>query len=166
MNKNKIILSIGIIGAVAIGVILLLSTPDPHKYDQYKQGSHPARIQAEAQAQTTAKNVFETLSDTQGSVTVNVTPTLLSSKDLQWKFDVGFNTHSIELDQDITKISVLVDDQGKEYKPIRWEGAGPGGHHREGTLVFNQISPMPKSITLKILGVDAPVRSFVWSITN
>ena len=166
MNKNKIILSIGIIGTVATGVILLLYAPDPHKYDQYKLGSHPARVQAETQTQTSVKSAFETLSDTQGVVTVNVTPTLVSSKDLQWKFDVSFSTHSIELDQDITQISVLVDDKGKEYKPIRWEGSGPGGHHREGTLVFNQISPMPKSITLKILGVDAPVRSFVWNITN
>jgi hypothetical protein len=165
MNKNKIILFIGIIGAVVIGVILLLSAPDPHKYDQYKQGSHPAKVQAE-QPQTPVQSTFETLSDTQGSVTVNATPTLLSSKDLQWKFDVGFNTHSVELDQDITQIAVLVDDSGKEYKPIRWEGAGPGGHHREGTLVFNQITPMPKTVTLKILGVDAPVRSFVWNITN
>jgi hypothetical protein len=71
------------------------------------------------------------------------------------------NTHSVELDQDMTKIAILVDDQGKEYKPISWEGP-VGGHHREGMLIFNQITPNPKSVELKISSIGGVVRSFTW----
>ena len=73
------------------------------------------------------------------------------------------DTHSVELDQDMTKITVLVDDQGKEYKPLGWEGT-VGGHHREGMLIFNQITPTPKSVKLKISGIGDVVRSFVWQL--
>ena len=167
MNKNKTILLIGIIGVVSIGVILLLSAPDPHRYDQYEQGSHPARVQAKTQPQTSsAKIVFETLSDTQGAVTVDITPLVLSSDSQEWKFDVSLSTHSVELNQDMTKVSVMVDDSGREYKPVRWDGADSGGHHREGVLIFRSIVPTPKSIELKIVNIDAPERSFVWNITS
>ena len=81
---------------------------------------------------------------------------------VEWKFDIAMNTHSVELNQDMTKVAVLVDDQGKEYKPISWQGAESGGHHREGVLIFNQITPTPKSIELKITGIGGVVRNFVW----
>ena len=71
------------------------------------------------------------------------------------------DTHSIELDQDMTKIAKLVDDQGKEYKPTAWNGP-TGSHHREGMLIFNQITPIPKSLELKISGIGGVVRSFIW----
>ena len=54
-----------------------------------------------------------------------------------------------------------IDDSGKEYKPIAWEGP-VGGHHREGMLIFNQITPNPKSVELKISNIGDVVRSFVW----
>ena len=73
------------------------------------------------------------------------------------------NTHSVELDQDMTKIAVLVDGQEKEYKPISWEGP-VGGHHREGVLIFNQITPIPKSVELKISSIGDVVRSFTWEL--
>lgn len=109
---------------------------------------------------------LESKVDIQGVVTVEVTPVPFLPEDLEWKFNIGLNTHSIELDQDMTKVSVLFDENGREYKPIRWEGAVSGGHHREGILVFKSIVPIPKSIELKIVDIDAPVRSFVWNIIN
>lgn len=113
------------------------------------------------QQSTTTKQGWETKTEEQASVTVVVTPLDLSSNSKEWKFDVGMNTHSVELDQDMTKIAILVDDQGKEYKPIRWEGP-VGGHHREGVLIFNQITPTSKSVELKISGIGGVVRSFIW----
>ncbi|MCK9211780.1 MAG: hypothetical protein WC798_03490 [Candidatus Paceibacterota bacterium] len=107
---------------------------------------------------------WETKTDEQASVTVVVTPLDLSAESNEWKFDVVMDTHSVELDKDMTKISVLVDDQGKEYKPIRWEGAEPGGHHREGVLIFGQIVPNSQSIKLKISDVGDVVRSFIWQL--
>lgn len=104
---------------------------------------------------------WETKIDDQANITVVITPLDLSPQSVEWKFDVGMNTHSVELDQDMTKIAVLIDDQGKEYRPLAW--AGPtGGHHREGTLTFARITPTPKSIELKITGVADVIRSFVW----
>ncbi len=105
---------------------------------------------------------WETKTDEQAGVTLNVTPSDISLGSVEWKFDIAMNTHSVELNQDMTKVAVLVDDQGKEYKPISWQGAESGGHHREGVLIFNQITPTPKSIELKITGIGGVVRNFVW----
>lgn len=108
------------------------------------------------------KIIFESKIDDQALVTVTVIPIDISLQSKEWKFNVSLSTHAVELDQDMVKISVLVDDKGKEYKPIRWEGAPPGGHHREGVLVFNQITPIPKFVGLKISGIGDVVRSFTW----
>ena len=73
------------------------------------------------------------------------------------------STHSVELDQDMIKVTVLVDDSGKEYKPIAWEGP-TGGHHREGVVIFNKVTPTQKSITLKISSIGDVNRSFNWQL--
>jgi len=75
-----------------------------------------------------------------------------------------FDTHSVELDQDLMQIVELTDGQDNTYKPIAWEGAEPGGHHLEGVLVFEAINPVPPSIELKIKDVGGvPERSFKWN---
>jgi len=112
---------------------------------------------------TTNMQKLETKTDDQASVTVVVTPLDVSPQSATWKFDIGISTHSVELDQDMTKIVVLVDDKGKEYAPIKWEGP-TGSHHREGVLSFNPITPAPKSIELKISGVGSVLRSFSWDL--
>lgn len=105
---------------------------------------------------------WESKIDDQASVTVTVTPTLLSGESREWKFDIVMDTHSVELDQDMTKVAILTDDSGKEYSLARWEGAPAGGHHREGVLVFSPITSTPKSVELKITGVADTVRTFNW----
>lgn len=119
----------------------------------------PAPVQESSAAGT--QQTWETKIDDQDNVSVVVTPLDLSPQSVEWRFDVGMNTHSVELNQDMTKIAVLVDDQGKEYKPLAWTGP-TGGHHREGTLTFARITPTPKSIELKITGIADVVRTFVW----
>ncbi|KKR68317.1 MAG: hypothetical protein UU10_C0027G0010 [Parcubacteria group bacterium GW2011_GWF1_40_6] len=118
----------------------------------------------QASEQSATKQNWETKIEEQASVTVVVTPIDLSLNSKEWKFDILMDTHLVELDQDMTKISLLVDDQGKEYKPIRWEGAEAGGHHREGVLIFNEITPTSKSVELKISNIGDVVRSFVWEL--
>ncbi|MDP1689379.1 MAG: hypothetical protein Q8L47_04635 [bacterium] len=112
---------------------------------------------------TNTKRKLASKVDDQASVTVTVTPVDISSKSKEWKFDVVMDTHSVELDQDMAKAVVLIDDQGKEYKSLKWEGP-VGGHHREGILIFNQITPTPKSIELKISGIGGIMRSFIWQL--
>jgi len=98
-------------------------------------------------------------------VTVTVVPQELAPSSNSWDFKVVLDTHSQELTDDLVKTTTLLDDKGKKYVPISWEGAGPGGHHREGTLKFHAISPKPQNIELQIqrAGETAP-RSFRWQL--
>lgn len=114
--------------------------------------------------QTSAKHNWEPKTDVQALVTVTVTPVDVSAQAKEWKFDIVMDTHSVELDQDMSKITILVDDQGNEYKSLRWEGAPAGGHHREGALVFERIKSNSNSIELKIFSIGDVVRSFSWQI--
>lgn len=98
--------------------------------------------------------------DNQASIKVVVTPVDISPKSKEWKFSIVMDTHSIELNQDLIKTSILVDEQGQEYKPLRWDGP-IGGHHREGVLVFNRMVSDSKTIELKISD-GGTVRSFIW----
>ena len=114
--------------------------------------------------ETNTKQNWESKTNDQSAVAITVTPIDILPQSKEWKFDVVMDTHSVELNQDLTKVIALVDDSGKEYKPLRWKGVPAGGHHREGTLIFNQITPAPKSIELKISGIGEVVRSFIWQL--
>ena len=107
---------------------------------------------------------WELKTDDQANVTVTVVPSGFSLQTKEWKFDIVMDTHSVELDQDLTEVAVLVDDGGKEYKPIRWEGPLAGGHHREGTLIFAPIMPYPQHLTLRIKDIGDAQRSFSWTL--
>ena len=99
---------------------------------QQESGEVDASIKAGA-AQTLQ---FETLSNDEQRVWVEVTPLNLPQGGTTLDFEVAFNTHSVNLDFDPAAISVLRDDQGREYPALSWEGPGPGGHHRSGVLRF------------------------------
>ena len=108
---------------------------------------------------------WETKSDDQPPVVVAITPVEFGEDAEQWRFIVVFDTHSGSLDQDPAQAISLVDDNGNVYQPVAWEGPGPGGHHREGAIIFNPIEPRPKYIELKIKNVGGVVeRSFQWSL--
>ena len=155
--KNKILTILSV--AAFMGGFLLLYFSGP------KQSKQVAPITNQVDQQTTSVEKWETKTDEQASVTVTVTPTDISLQSKEWKFDVVLNTHSVELDQDMTKIAVLVDGQGKEYKPLSWNGSEPGGHHREGVLIWNAIEPTPKSVEIKIKDIsEIPERSFKWDL--
>jgi hypothetical protein len=100
-----------------------------------------------------------------GGVIVAVTPQNLAASAKSWDFKVVLDTHSGELKDDLAKSAVLVVDGGGSYTPTAWQGDPPGGHHREGTLKFNAISPRPKAIELRIQrpGESKP-RSFRWQL--
>ncbi len=81
------------------------------------------------------------------------------------KFDIAFNTHQVSLNFDVAKISSLKDDKGTVYKPLRWEGAPPGGHHRSGTLIFPKLAEGTKAITLTLKNIaKVPERKFTWKL--
>ena len=103
------------------------------------------------------------ISTAQG-VTVTVTPVELgAAKTLSFK--LVLDTHSQALTDDLTQTSTLVDSTGRRYPPLAWEGAPPGGHHREGVLRFAPVDPGTTGLELHLQrpGEVAP-RVFRWQL--
>lgn len=95
-------------------------------------------------------------------VKVTVTQKNISSAAKTWDFQVVLETHTRDLSDDLAKSSVLIVN-GKQYLPVGWEGAPPGGHHRKGLLRFKAIAPRPQAVELQIrLAGDASPRSYKW----
>lgn len=107
---------------------------------------------------------LETKSNEGGGVTVDVKPAALEVGQ-PLAFDIAMNTHSVDLSDDMTKITVLRDDAGKEYKPTAWEDSEAGGHHREGTLKFAPLTTKPRYVEVVIKGLaKVPERVFRWDL--
>ena len=105
-----------------------------------------------------------TQKNSQSGVTVDVTPVDLSAGAKTWDFKVVLDTHSQDLNDDLTKTAVLR-DPSNAYLPVAWEGAGPGAHHREGVLRFAPIVPRPASVELRIQRVGETMpRVFRWPL--
>jgi hypothetical protein len=107
---------------------------------------------------------FQRLTNMGNRVRVDVKPVqLLSGKPL--KFLIWLNTHFVDLNYDLVKLSELRDDTGQRYRPVEWQGTPPGGHHRRGTLVFPPLEGNPQTITLIIREVaGVPERIFTWKL--
>src|SRR3990167_8257966 len=100
-----------------------------------------------SRSQTQKQSIpLATQTDSQGAVIVQVTPIDVSKTAKTWQFKILLNTHTVNLDQDLTKMVILRNSYGDIYTPISWEGDPLGGHHREGTLSFKPISPKPPEI--------------------
>lgn len=101
--------------------------------------------------------------DQAGGVTVKVTPRNLGRDATVWEFAVVLDSHTQDLSQDVASSAVLIDSQGGRHLPIGWEGAAPGGHHREGVLRFKPLAPKDQVVTLEISGIGGTsVRTFRW----
>lgn len=107
---------------------------------------------------------YKSIASRESRVTVDVSPKqLVIGQPTQ--FQVRMNTHSVELSQDMVAISELMDDQGKIYRPLKWQGSPPGGHHRKGLLEFPVLEGSPTSVKLIIKSVaKVPERIFEWEI--
>lgn len=97
-------------------------------------------------------------------VTITVTPLSLSGEAKTWDFETTLESHTQALNDDLVGSSILIGD-GKQATPLGWEGAPPGGHHRKGLLRYTPISPMPRSLELRIQRSGEPIpRSFRWQL--
>lgn len=100
-----------------------------------------------------------------GGVTVAVTPQNLSAGAGNWDFKIVLDTHSGDLNDDLMKTAVLLDGTGAKYTPVAWDGAAPGGHHREGVLRFKPLAAPTQAIELRIARAgEAKPRVFNWQI--
>ncbi|MEX2199055.1 MAG: hypothetical protein WD886_09610 [Burkholderiales bacterium] len=98
-------------------------------------------------------------------VTVKVTPKDVAPSSGTWAFAVVLDTHSQDLSDDLVKDSALVDARGTRYAPVSWEGAPPGGHHREGVLRFKGLGPAPGAFELQIRRPgESAARVFRWNL--
>src|SRR3989344_8779844 len=100
--------------------------------------------------ETIKTNTFFSKSNSEGNITVKVTPKNVSLDKKSWSFKIALDTHEGSLDQDLTKNAYLINDQKSKSNPLKWEGDSIGGHHREGLLIFEPFPQTPRSVTLII----------------
>lgn len=111
-----------------------------------------------------AKMEYAAQTSNERGIKVTVTPQNIRNATNAWAFEVTLETHTQTLSEDLAKSSVLMAN-GKQYTPLSWEGAPPGGHHRKGLLRFKVAVPQPQSMELQIrLTGDASPRSFKWRL--
>lgn len=107
-------------------------------------------------------SALETRTVEAGEVTVEIVPLKLDSGGA--KFELTFDTHSVELDFDVASVARLI-VAGVEWRPAVWEGDPPGGHHREGTLSFEATGDGVGTAELRIDDLPAPV-STMWDVSG
>jgi hypothetical protein len=100
-----------------------------------------------AMAQPAGLPALAAVSNDTGGVRVVVKPKSVAAGSV-WEFDVTMETHTKPLDSDLTKAAVIVDDGGRRYMPLSWQGDPPGGHHRKGILRFPAPTEQIKSFEL------------------
>lgn len=121
-----------------------------------------APLMAMAQASASA---LATQTSTARGVSIKVTPQSPGAHDGRWEFSIVLDTHSADLSDDLTRSAALTTGDGRSFKPLRWTGAAPGGHHRAGVLAFEVPAPPPAALELQIVraGESAP-RTFRWQL--
>lgn len=136
---------------IVVGAAWLISSPDSRA-----NGST---------AVSESKSGISTQTSDENGMTVAVTPQ--SQGNGQWQFNVAINNHTQGVTQDMVDVSSLADQNGTTYRPTKWIGDPPGGHHRSGSLRFDSV---PRNVTgftltLRELGGVAE-RIFRWDYLN
>lgn len=110
------------------------------------------------------QETFTSQENESGNVTVTVKPKTLKVGERP-VFELEFETHSVDLDFDVAKQSSLVDDKGKKIAGAVWDGSPPGGHHRSGTLSFNNSLTQTNYVELIIKNIAGVLeRKFRWEL--
>lgn len=129
-----------------------------------KNGEEPVQL---------PQKTYELQADDQGEVTVVVQPLDISEQSNVWRFQVTLNTHSRELNEDISQAAELRNNKDERFETLGWEEESlptgrqaPGGHHRSGVLIFRPFLPFPSEIILRLRNVGGiPERVFTWHTT-
>ncbi len=108
-----------------------------------------------------------TQSNTEGQVTVAVTPLNLDKPSTPLQFQVALDTHSVPLNYDLAQLATLRTDRGSSVAAASWDG-GRGGHHLRGTLSFPAVDLKGASwVEVEVRGVaGVPDRVFRWSLSQ
>lgn len=149
---------------LTLALILVACGPSQASTDQTEP--QPASVSTEPSQADTGDL---TRSDGQGAVTVSVTPLNLENPSDQLEFDIGLETHSVDLSMDLATLATLTTDTGLSVPATLWD-APRGGHHVAGKLIFPTtqdgkfILEGATKLTLTILNVDVPSRVFEWEL--
>lgn len=152
MSKTNKLLLVGLIIAVLfLGISALKESKQSSKVKPANKVNQP-------------EDNLNTQENEGGNVTVNVKPkTLKVGKNSA--FELEFETHSVDLDFDVAKQSYIVDNKGKRFNNGIWNGSPPGGHHRSGTLSFNNSLTQTNYVELIIKNIAGiSERKFRWEL--
>lgn len=112
-----------------------------------------------------ANSAMATQTTSERGVSIKVTPKSLGSRNGRWEFSIVLDTHSADLSDDLTQNASLTTADGRTFKPVRWTGSAPGGHHRQGVLTFEVPAPPPTALELRIVRAgEAAPRTFRWKL--
>ena len=136
MRRSLILVAVGVV--VAAGAVFLVTRSD----------DHDPSIDTKASG-------LESRTVTAGEVDVKIEP--LQLDDGGAAFKIILDTHSVELDADLTRARLDVD--GRAWSVDGWSGDGPSGHHREGELRFRPAGAATGTATLTILELPKPVEA-------
>jgi hypothetical protein len=131
----------------------------------------PSQPQDDPVSTESASSEFDsaTRMDDQGAIIFEVTPLKLDQTTKLLEFNRVLTTHSIDLSMDLAAAATLTTDTGVSVNSTLWD-APRGGHHVEGKLVFpaaqdgKSILDGATKLTLTIINVDAPTRTFEWEL--
>lgn len=156
MNKYKYIIALFLL--VVIGFFA-------YKYiKNYK--NEPAEMypdQRSSDAPNTSELNLETKINQENGLIIEATPKNFKPSQ-QVQFEIALTTHQGDLDFDLTKQAILIDDGNRQYLPFSWDG-GNGGHHLSGTLIFPAIPENTGQIKLVIRDVyGGKERQFLWEL--
>jgi len=147
---------IGFISVVILGTFLYGGIKGKDK------GNVVLPSQTSFSAETQARESYESQKKSMGEVDVEVTPIKLESGQ-PIQFSLSFNTHSVDLSYDYTKIISAQDDKGNKYKATSWSG-GNSGHHLEGELKLEELQEGASEVFLFLDGIDNEKGEFLWEL--
>lgn len=138
-------------------VVLVIFSLQRNQYNSIKP-------QPSQKPETQSLSKFASQENNEGNVVVVVTPVDLETGKNP-KFEIQFNTHSVDLSFDVSQIVTLTDDKENIFDQSVWSGSPLGGHHRSGTLIFQKTLQKTKFVELIIKDVAGiPERKFNWKI--
>jgi hypothetical protein len=101
-----------------------------------------------------------TQENSEGGVTVSVTPLQIDPGASEYKFEVATNTHTVDMASFDPASQIMIQDaQGNLISSTTLERAG-SGHHQSMTIFFPNVPKPWKLIVRNLSGV--PLREFVW----
>ncbi len=101
----------------------------------------------------------------ENNVTVVVSPRAITPESQTVDFEITLDTHSVELDADLSAEAKIITDSGAPLAALSFEGDPPGGHHRRGVLRMPLPNPLPNQLVLVLPRMGAAQeRVFTWAL--